>query len=84
MYSTSVALFIERSPLEVVETMVEIKSVSPVSGSVSLDMMSRVVADASSRTVSESLLAVGAELEQEIMTVPVAVFEVAPEASDIS
>ena len=64
-----------------VETIDEIESVSPTSESVSFEIMSRVVVDASSAIVSELLLAVGAEFVHEIVTVPVAMLEVAPLAS---
>ena len=70
-----------RVPFGVVEIIPEIERVSPPSGSVSLAIMSRVVARASSATVRESLLAVGSPFVQEMMTVPVAVLLVAPEAS---
>ena len=77
----SVAFAMVRVPFEVVETIVEIERVSPMSESVSFAMMSSDVVLASSATVSELLLAVGAELVHEIVTVPVAILDVAPEAS---
>lgn len=70
-----------RVPFRVVETILSIERVSPESGSVSFAMMSRVVALASSATVRELLFAVGAALVHEIVTVPVAILLVAPEAS---
>ena len=68
-------------PFGVVEMIPEIERVSPPSESVSFAMMSRVVAVASSATVSESLTATGALFVHGIVIVPVAVFETAPEAS---
>ncbi len=70
-----------RVPFAVVETILEIERVSPMSESVSFAMMSRVVVDASSEIVSELLTAVGAELVHETVTVPVAILDVAPLAS---
>ncbi len=70
-----------RVPFAVVETILEIERVSPMSESVSFAMMSRVVVDASSAIVSELLTAVGAELVHETVTVPVAILDVAPLAS---
>ena len=70
-----------RVPFVVVDVMLAIERVSHASGSVSLEIMSRVVVDASSAIVSELLFAVGAEFVHEIVTVPVAMLDVAPLAS---
>ena len=72
---------IVRVPFEVVETIDAIERVSPESGSVSFEIMSSVVGEASSAIVSELLFAVGAAFVQAIVTVPVAMPDVAPLAS---
>jgi hypothetical protein len=71
----------ERVPFEVVETILPIEMVSPMSGSVSLEVRSIRVALASSVMVVESLLAVGALFEHAMRMVPVAELLVAPERS---
>lgn len=84
VYSTPVLLVRVRVPFEVVETIVEIERVSPISGSVSFWVRLRSLLRESSPTVSESFTAVGAVLEQLTVIVPVAVFETAPDASVMS
>jgi hypothetical protein len=55
--------------------------VSPKSGSVSFEVRLMVFPTESSVTIAVSFTAVGAVFEQLIVTVPVAIFEVAHEAS---
>ena len=70
-----------RVPLVVGVIIPEIERVSPKSGSVSFERSEKRLFVESSVTVGVSLLAVGAELVQEIVIVPVAVFERDPLAS---
>ena len=71
----------ERVPFEVVVIIPEMERVSPPSGSVSLEVRLTVLFMESSVTMAESLTAVGALLEHEMVTVPVARLLVDPEAS---
>jgi len=66
-----------RVPFAVVETILPIEMVSPMSGSVSFCVRSIRVADASSVMVVESSFAVGALFEQAMRMVAVAVLLVA-------
>lgn len=72
---------IVRLPFEVVVIIPEMERVSPASGSVSFEMRLMVLFVESSVTMAESLLAVGALLEHEMVIVPVAILLVAPLAS---
>lgn len=68
-------------PFVVVEIIPEIERVSPISESVSFERILKTLFTESSVTDGVSLLATGAELVQEIVMVPVAVFESDPLAS---
>lgn len=70
-----------RVPFVVVVRIPEIERVSPISESVSFERIEKTLFTESSVTDGVSLLATGAELVQEIVIVPVAVFESDPLAS---
>jgi hypothetical protein len=67
-----------RVPFVVVETILPIEMVSPMSGSVSFEVRFMRVADASSVMVIASSFAVGAEFEHAMRIVPVAELLMAP------
>lgn len=70
-----------RVPFDVVAIIPEIERVSPISESVSLERIEKILLIESSVTDGVSLLATGAEFVQEMVMVPVAVFESDPLAS---
>ena len=70
-----------RVPFDVVVIIPEIERVSPISESVSFARIEKTLLIESSVTDGVSLLATGAELVQEMVIVPVAVFERDPLAS---
>ena len=70
-----------RVPFAVVEIIPETESVSPVSVSVSFEIMLRRLFMESSVNVAESLTATGDALVQLMVMVPVAIFESHPDPS---